>query len=168
MTTEDRIDVIQWHVILLGVGKACPIVGLFCETGWVPLSLTIKFNILRFRNRLLKMEEGRLPLRYMLGELLWQEMECKTGRLRPKGLLDSIGDPAGRLTWDALARLTLQDWERDFNSIPDNSETGGWLKFYQILKASPSLEQYIEAGISLNKRRVITQLRTGCLPLEWN
>ena len=51
-------------------------------------------------------------------------------------------------------------------SIFDNSKTGGWLKFYQILKASPSVEQYIEAGISLNKRRVVTQLRTGYLPLE--
>ena len=30
---------------LLGVGKACSIVGLFGETGWVPLSLTIKFSI---------------------------------------------------------------------------------------------------------------------------
>ena len=35
-----------------------------------------------------------------------------------------------------------------------------------ILKTSPSVEQYIEAGISLNKRQVISQLRTGCLPLE--
>ena len=68
--------------------------------------------------------------------------------------------------WASLARLTLQDWERDLNSIPDNSETGGRLKFYRILKASPSVEQCIEAEISLNKRRVITQLRTGCLPLE--
>jgi len=91
---------------------------------------------------------------------------------KTKGLLDSIRDPAGGLTmdeaWDSLAKLTLQDWERDLNSIPDNSETGGWLKFYRILKASPSVEQYIEAGISLNKRRVIIQLRTGCrcLPLE--
>jgi len=50
--------------------------------------------------------------------------------------------------------------------IPENSETGVQLKLYQILKASPSVEQYIEARISLNKGRVITQLRTGCLPLE--
>ena len=68
--------------------------------------------------------------------------------------------------WDTLARLTLQDWQRDLNSIPDNSNTGGRLKFYRILKASPSVEQYNEAGISLNKRWVITQLRTGCHPLE--
>jgi len=56
---------IQYNAMqfLLGVGKACPIVGLFGETGWVPLSLTITFNILRFRNRILKMEESRLPFR---------------------------------------------------------------------------------------------------------
>ena len=33
----------------LGVGKACPIAGLFGESGWVPYSMMVKFNILRFR-----------------------------------------------------------------------------------------------------------------------
>ena len=45
---------------LLGVGKACSIVGLFGETGWVPLSLTIKFCILRYYNRLSSMGSNRI------------------------------------------------------------------------------------------------------------
>ena len=50
--------------------------------------------------------------------------------------------------------------------IPDNSESGGRLRLYRQIKTSPSVEQYILHGMSLNKRRVITQIRTGCLPLE--
>jgi len=114
---------------LLGVGKACLIVGLFGETGWVPLSLTIKFNILRFRNRLLKMEEGRLPFKMYAWSTSLAGNRVQNWATKTKGLLDSIGDSAGGLActmdeaWDSLARLTLQDWERDLNSIPDNSET---------------------------------------------
>ena len=102
------------------------------------------------------MEEGRLPFKMYAWSTSLAGNGVQNWATKTKGLLDSIGDPAGGLTmdeaWDALslARLTLQDWERDLNSwtIPDNSETGGWLKFYPTLTASPSVEQYIEAGIS--------------------
>ena len=44
---------------VLGVGKACPIAGLFGESGWVPHSMTVSFNILRFRKRVMQMDEER-------------------------------------------------------------------------------------------------------------
>ena len=43
---------------LLGVGKACPIAGLFGESGWVPYSMLVKFNILRFWKRIMRMWGG--------------------------------------------------------------------------------------------------------------
>ena len=42
---------------VLGVGKACPIAGLFGELGWVPYNnMMVKFNILKFRKRIMKMD----------------------------------------------------------------------------------------------------------------
>ena len=48
--------------------------------------------------------------------------------------------------------------------IPKESKSGGHFRFYRRIKSSPSAEQYVFAFS--NKRRVIAQLRCGCLPLE--
>ena len=44
----------------LGVGKTCPIGGLFGEMGWIPLRGLIKFNILKFWHRIMSMQNTRL------------------------------------------------------------------------------------------------------------
>ena len=163
---------IQYNAMrfLLGVGKACTIVGPFGETGWVPLSLTIKFSILQYSNRLSRMGSNRIAFKMHT----WSNSLADKGKqnwvFKTKLLHQSIGDPAAGLTldetWAALAEITSQEWSKDVNSIPDNSESGGRLRLYRQIKTSPSVEQYILLGMSLNKRRVITQIRTGCLPLE--
>ena len=45
---------------VLEVGKACSIAGLFRESGWVPHSMTVRFNILRFRRRIMQMDKERM------------------------------------------------------------------------------------------------------------
>lgn len=50
----------------LGVGKACPIAGLFGESGWVPYSMMVKFNIVRFCKRIMKMEGDRMTRRMII------------------------------------------------------------------------------------------------------
>jgi len=47
-----------WY--FLGVGKVCPVVGLFGETGWIPFNALIKFNILKFWHRVVSMQADRL------------------------------------------------------------------------------------------------------------
>ena len=46
----------------LGVGKTCPIGGLFGEMGWIPLRGLIKFTILKFQHRIMSMRSTRLIL----------------------------------------------------------------------------------------------------------
>ena len=159
---------------ILGVGKSCPIAALFGETGWVPLSLTIKFSITRFRLRLNRMEHNRIPYKMYV----WSDsLTGRGGRSKrvnwankTQSILDSIDDPAGGMTadevWRALATQALGQWKEDIQKINNNSESGGRLRFYKDFKTTPNAEKYVENGLSLNKRRVITQIRTGCLPLE--
>ena len=49
-----------------GGGEACPIASLFGESGWVPYNniMMIKFNILRFRKRIMKMDGDRLTRKF--------------------------------------------------------------------------------------------------------
>ena len=49
---------------------------------------------------------------------------------------------------------------------PSDSETGGRFRFYRKFKSTPIAEKYILNSVTLSKRRIVTQLRCGCLPLE--
>ena len=147
---------------ILGVGKSCPIAALFGETGWVPLSHTIKFNILRFRSRIKRMEHNRFPYKMYV----WSEsLSGRGGRSRrlnwaskTRCILENIGDPAGGLTidevWGALAAQALQKWKEDLHKTQDNSESGGRLRLYRKIKTAPMAERYVENGISLNKKAI--------------
>ena len=44
----------------LGMGKACPIAGMFGEIGWVPFRAEIKANIFKFHCRLSEMSGDRV------------------------------------------------------------------------------------------------------------
>ena len=44
--------------LLLGVGKVCPIVSLFGETGWTLFDVFIKFNTLKFWHRVISMDSS--------------------------------------------------------------------------------------------------------------
>ena len=57
-----KIANIQHSVMrfFLGVGKTCPIGGLFGEMGWIPLRGLIKFNILKFWHWIMSMRSTRL------------------------------------------------------------------------------------------------------------
>ena len=78
---------------------------------------------------------------------------------KARRLLETIKDFGGLLSidelWDALAQQELNQWKNTVTTIPQDSETGGRFKYHRDINSSP-----------LNKRRVITQLHCGCLPLE--
>ena len=60
--------------------------------------------------------------------------------------------------WAWLGRV----W--DENSL--TSESGGRLVIYRSLKFSPRTENYLEEVLNPGHRRIMVQLRAGCLPLE--
>ena len=68
--------------------------------------------------------------------------------------------------WNALAQQELERWNENVATIPQGSESGGRFNYYRKIKSSPAAEEYILNSVTLNKRRVITQLHCGCLPLE--
>ena len=154
--------------LALGVGKACPIAGLFGESGWVPYSMSVKFNIMRFRKRIMKMDRERLTKKiYIWSESLAAE-NCKNWAWKTNNLLKDVKDYGGLLStdelWDALAQQEMAQWKSTVMTPPSNSETGGRFRFHR--KSTPIAEKYILNSVTLSKRRIVTQLRCGCLPLE--
>ena len=105
---------------------------------------------------------------------LWSQSlageNCRNWAWRTKNLLDAVKDFGGLLAndelWEALAQQELTHWKDTVASIPQDSDTGGRFRFYRQFKSSPAAEEYLLNSVSLNKRRIITQIRCGCLPLE--
>ena len=60
-----------------GWGRHVPIVGLLGESGWVPYSMMVKFNILRFWKRIMRMEGDRITKKSMyMGSIhSWRELQ---------------------------------------------------------------------------------------------
>ena len=92
----------------MGVGKACPIAGLFGESGWHPFEKSIKFSIVHFRNRLMRMQDNRLT--FNLYE--WSKSLAEEGMNncvpRIAELLSSLGDYSGLLNIYELGKLWLR------------------------------------------------------------
>ena len=76
-------------------------------------------------------------------------------------MLEAINDFGGVLSTDEL-----DQWKSTVSNIPWDSGSGGHFKYYRNIKSSPSAEEYVLNPVTLNKWRVITQLRCGCLLLE--
>ena len=118
----------------------------------------------------MQLEEDRITrMVYMWSQSLAGE-GSKNWAWKTKKLLDDIKDFGGLLStdelWDALAQQELTQWENTVKTPPEDSESGGRFKFYRQFKTSPVAEDYVLNPVTLNKRRVLTQLRCGCLPLE--
>ena len=105
-----RILGIQYSAMrfLLGVGRVCPITGLVGERGWVPFSMTIKFSILRYRNRIRHMDDNRLIKKVYALSLSLSGRYPKNWTEKTKVLLESIHDFSGLPNcdeiWDSLAK----------------------------------------------------------------
>ena len=121
-----------------------------------------------------KMDGDRMTRKsYTWSESLADD-NCKNWVWKTKKLLDGIKDFGGLLSidelWDTLAQQEMIQWKNTVMIPPQNSETGGRFRFYRKFKSSPVAERYmcvyILNSVTLNKRRIITQLRCGCLPLE--
>ena len=155
----------------LGVGKTCPIGGLFGEMGWIPLRGLIKFNILKFWHRIMSMRSTRLTRLI----LLWSKSLTgipnwanRTSELLSSLYQDNLLHQGHSISdlWNAVMGQELYEWRSSINRIPKDSDTGGRLRFYRNLQTEPTPPPYIVSSISTNKRRTITMLRCGCLPLE--
>ncbi len=154
----------------LGVGKACPIVGLFGETGWVPFRATVKFNILKFHCRLLEMPGDRVTSLIYAWSKSLADSGVSNWASRTASLLNSLHLPPQQpqqpsKLWEAIMEEEMTEWAEAVNVIPPRSESGGRLFYYRQIKHEPCPEPYMEVTC-INRRRIITLLRCGCLPLE--
>ena len=96
--TESRmITSIQLNALrfVLGVGKACPIARLYGESEWVPISMMLKFNIVIFLGRIMKMDSSRLSRKMFMWSQSLAGESFKNWVWKMRKLLEAIYDFGG-------------------------------------------------------------------------
>ena len=105
----------------MGVGRTCPKAGhgLFGETESVPFTMTIQFNIIRFRTRIINMEKDSITSMVYARSL---SLAART-KIPNLGMENRIYNRLlGVLNideiWNELAKLKLDEWKMVIDEIP--------------------------------------------------
>ena len=124
----------------------------------MPFTMTIKFNILRFRGRIAALGSDCLTKKIYLWSKSLAGPNFNNWARKSDTFLETIQDSGGMLntdeTWYELMKLEFKKWKECVEAIPKESETGGRLRFYCDIKPFPDQEKYIIANTTLNKKKV--------------
>ena len=152
--------------VFLGVHKFACNEAVEADMGWFPNSITRTINLLRFWNRLIKLDNDRLTKKVFLHE--YRVNRRGSWCFFVKRTLASIG--MGHIYTHlqecdlALCRQRLQElyiltWSTNVNKKPK-------LRTFVQLKLSYKTEAYVKLNLERNQRSILGQLRTGTLPLH--
>ena len=161
------IDNVQHRALryFLGVGRFAPTLALYGDTGWLPCKYRRWGNVLRYWNRLIKMDNSRLTKRvfeadYVLGTNNW----CNDVReiMEQLNIMDHYNN---KTTVDlACAKRIITEhygttWSREVQTLPK-------LRTYRTFKNTFKCEDYVMMDLKKHERSIFAQFRCGILPLR--
>lgn len=148
----------------LGAPKHTALCCLTAEMGWLPASYRRQISVLRYYNRLMRMDLTRIPRRVF-------ESTVNTPRSwawRTRDLLNSLGldlywsmgcpVPEEMLQFQARESMK-EEWRKQVASKAK-------LRFYKQIKTTTTVSPYVAANIPKKHRSLITRLMCGNLKLR--
>ena len=148
--------------LFLGVSKYTTNIAVQGDMGWPSVSYKVKVAILRFWNRLVKMQNTRLTKKNFLTDKTYKK--CTWSSYVIKILRNLYGEQAqfeqfmgGIDLTEAkslLSTLDREHWDIEVKNKPK-------LRTYRTLKTCFEKEPYVDNFLSKNRRSLIAQLRTG-------
>ena len=164
---ESPTDKVQLKAmrIFLGVHKFAPNLALFGDMGWTPSSIRRKMSLLRYWNRVIGLNDNRLPKQaficeYNSGYGKWCRSVQSILRECNQGHLYDIKSPVDIQNCTAiLMKKYAEDWQRNVNAKPK-------LRTYCKIKKNLGTEHYVKLNLERNQRSILAQLRCGILPLN--
>ena len=162
------IEQIQCRALrtFIGVHRFVPILGLYGDTGWMPCFFLHKIEILKFWNRLVRLEDNRILKKVF--DLDFEAGLPNSWCQNVRYILSEIGmEDAFRqkepcdidLAKDAIKICYEQAWSREILQKPK-------LRTYRKFKTTVNLESYISNYTKPIERSLVGQIRFGILPLE--
>jgi ssDNA-binding Zn-finger/Zn-ribbon topoisomerase 1 len=149
----------------LGVHRFAPTAALHGDMAWISLKYTRYIAMLRFWNRLIKMDNSRLTKRVFL----WchdfpDNTYCgDVKKISDIMNLSTVYHTKGLFNIEQIKQtckeLMHAEWQDEVQSKPK-------LRTYKIMKANFEVEPYVNYHVSKHIRSILAQLRMGILPLH--
>ena len=152
---------IRYH---LGVHKFTPLLGLEGEMGWKPISLRHKLEVLRYYNRICRMEDTRWS------KLIVKHSEdSKSWKAKLKSILTECN--LGEHEINSFEEVNLTDCEKELTAKwhskwSQELKNKPKLRTYAKIKVKPEPEGYLKNNMVKSIRSLNSQLLTGVLQLR--
>ena len=159
----------------LGVGKNFPIAALYGDMGWIPVWITHAFTVIKWYN------SNRIANAVFQWSMTMAESGCKNWCWQVKQLLVntievptlfSVDIPNGfsvtttlSFIKNKLIDLAERVWLDDLHRPVRNSESGGKLYNYKLIKSCADTAGFVLAPLGPGQRWAMASLCAGCLPL---
>ena len=162
----EKTEAVQYKAIrvFLGVNKSTSLDFLMGDMGWLPSKIRHKLSMLRLWNRLLKLDQSRLPKKIFEAEYKNGGYWCKTisniltelnmNHLYENKLLCDLG-----VCEKKLFDLCKAEWSKRILKKPK-------LRSYCCWKKDYNTEPYVKIGLPREHRSILAQIRSGTLPLK--
>ncbi|KAH3813261.1 hypothetical protein DPMN_141714 [Dreissena polymorpha] len=150
----------------LGVHRFTPILALLGEIGWLPSIYRRWLAMIRFWNRLVKLDEYRLTKRAF--ERDYSSSNNNNWCSEFKTVMSSLNltDYYNRkrpipidLAKESMTQFYSIIWSRDYERVSK-------LRTYRTFKTEFVCEEYLTLNLKRNERALFAQFRTGILPLR--
>lgn len=149
----------------LGVNKYTPELGIASEAGWTLPFYRRCICMLKLWNRLLALDESRLPKIILNWDIakynnnFSTDIECIADMIDLQELVFTKSNCDISAAKDILLTLMSNEWLKKANLKPK-------LRHYVTFKKDFSTAHYLNSYIPKYRRALFTQLRLGVLPLE--
>lgn len=164
--TIKKIADVQFRAVryYLGLPRNTALASLNAEMGWLPIEYKRQKDVLRYYNRIMKMEDSRIPKTlYKCTKTNRDSWAQKTLDLMKKINLDhywemDIAIPEEILNFN-IKEQYKKEWHQQVWEKPK-------LRLYRDVKKTTEVSGYVKAGIPKHLRSMIAQLRCGVLKLR--
>lgn len=149
----------------LGVHKFVPNAALTAEMAWLKPLYSRYLCIIRFWNRLLKMDENRITKRVFIEDY----NKChKNWSHNVKMILSKLDIEHCYINKEIcdLENVKTKLFDIMEKDIKEEIEVKPKLRTFKLFKMSPAVEPYLTCTLERHKRSLFAQFRCGILPLK--
>lgn len=163
---ESNTDQVQLKAIrnFLGVHKHAPNLAILSDMGWIPSPIRRKVCLLRYWNRLIKLDDDRLTKHVFNSDYDNSAKWC----MSVYDIFKEIG--LGELYTDKLVcdleickKLLMENYSKSWKDLVLQKPK---LRTYCQIKENFGTEKYVKLNLSRSQRSFLAQLRSGTLPLQ--
>jgi hypothetical protein len=161
------LDSVQNRAVryFLGLHRFAPVAAITGDIGWLPSKFRRWINMLRYWNKLMNMDDQRLPKKVFTADY----NICQSNWSNDiKQIMISLGlstyftekRPVDlKLANEKILSLFNEQWYTSVQNSPK-------LRTYKLFKTNFKTEQYIVLNLEKNERSMLAQFRCGILPLR--